>query len=32
MIKRGLLDLAERCQGNHRPDCSIINELAGGSD
>ena len=23
-----LVDLAERCQGDHRPDCPIINELA----
>jgi MerR family copper efflux transcriptional regulator len=28
-IKRALLDLAERCQGDDRPDCPIIDELAG---
>jgi len=32
MIKRALLDLAERCQGDDRPDCPIIDELAGGTD
>jgi len=32
MIKRALLDLAERCQGDDRPDCPIIDELAGGID
>jgi MerR family transcriptional regulator, copper efflux regulator len=31
-IKRALLDLAERCQGDNRPDCPIIDELAGGPD
>lgn len=29
MLKRALLDLAERCQGDDRPDCPIIDELAG---
>lgn len=29
MLKCALLDLAERCQGDDRPDCPIIDELAG---
>lgn len=29
MLKRALLDLAERCQGDDRPGCPIIDELAG---
>ncbi|MBI3708348.1 MAG: MerR family DNA-binding protein [Proteobacteria bacterium] len=28
-LKRALLDLAERCRGDDRPDCPIIDELAG---
>ena len=32
VIKRALLDLAERCQGDDRPDCPIIDELAAGTD
>jgi MerR family copper efflux transcriptional regulator len=32
MIKRALLDLAERCQGDHRPECPIIDDLAGDPD
>jgi MerR family transcriptional regulator, copper efflux regulator len=31
-IKRALLDLAERCHGDDRPDCPIIDELAAGTD
>ena len=27
-IRRTLLDLAERCHGDHRPDCPILDELA----
>ena len=26
-IRRTLLDLAERCHGDHRPDCPILDEL-----
>jgi MerR family copper efflux transcriptional regulator len=28
-MKHALLDLAERCQGGARPECPIIDELAG---
>jgi MerR family transcriptional regulator, copper efflux regulator len=28
-MKHALLDLAERCQGGERPECPIIDELAG---
>jgi len=28
-MKDTLLDLAERCQGNERPDCPILEKLAG---
>ena len=28
-LRRALLDLAEHCQGNERPECPIIDELAG---
>ncbi len=28
-LKRALLDLAERCYGDERPDCPILEELAG---
>lgn len=28
-IRRTLLDLVERCHGDHRPDCPILNTLAG---
>lgn len=28
-LKHALLDLAERCHGDNRPDCPIIDELAG---
>lgn len=28
-IKRALLDLAERCHGDDRPDCPILEQLAG---
>jgi MerR family copper efflux transcriptional regulator len=31
-IKRALVDLAERCDGNDRRDCPIIDELAAGPD
>lgn len=27
-IRRTLLDLTERCQGDHRPDCPILDRLA----
>ncbi|MBB5986420.1 Cu(I)-responsive transcriptional regulator [Sphingobium sp. B1D3A] len=29
-MQRTLVDLAERCHGDERPDCPIIAELAGG--
>lgn len=29
-MRRSLLDLANRCQGDERPDCPILGELAGG--
>jgi Cu(I)-responsive transcriptional regulator len=30
-MRRTLLDLAERCRGNERPDCPIIESLSGES-
>lgn len=30
-LRRTLVDLAERCHGDGRPDCPIIAELAGGA-
>ena len=29
-IRRTLSDLAARCHGDHRPDCPILDDLAGG--
>lgn len=31
-MRRTLIDLAERCHGDTRPDCPILNSLAQGSD
>ena len=31
-IRRTLVDLTRRCHGDDRPDCPIIDELAGGGD
>ncbi|MGH7096942.1 MAG: Cu(I)-responsive transcriptional regulator [Stellaceae bacterium] len=28
-LRRTLADLAERCHGDHRPECPILDELAG---
>jgi hypothetical protein len=28
-MRRTLVDLAEHCHGDHRPDCPIIDDLAG---
>jgi len=28
-MQRTLLDLSRRCRGNHRPDCPILDDLAG---
>ncbi|MFU0505313.1 Cu(I)-responsive transcriptional regulator [Pseudaminobacter sp. NGMCC 1.201702] len=28
-LRRALLDLAANCNGDHRPDCPILNDLAG---
>jgi len=28
-MRRSLVDLAEHCHGDHRPDCPIIDDLAG---
>jgi Cu(I)-responsive transcriptional regulator len=31
-LKDSLLDLANRCHGDDRPDCPILEDLAGGAD
>lgn len=31
-MKRAVLDLADRCHGDNRPDCPIIDELAEGEN
>jgi len=31
-IRRTLIDLTERCHGDDRPDCPIIDDLAAGED
>lgn len=30
-MRRTLVDLAEHCHGDHRPDCPILDDLAGGA-
>jgi MerR family transcriptional regulator, copper efflux regulator len=31
-MRRTLLDLADHCHGDHRPDCPILEDLAGAKD